>query len=256
MDESKYKLVINWGLVILAFITCLGAGFRVFAPNEDISKRLDERTLLYIGASAILLRFGQLKSFDAKIDGIRGEFFEKIAEKIDANTKEVTEVKKEFKKEFYVAKIASEAAIDVAKYDLERGIEAPSQEQSLLEEEIKPGNVTDDPWKGQFDGKSLNGNRKLTATVIPASDSSEYFYIKLRVESTKDNDKLKGNVKFYIHPTFKRSQIMVPVINGLAEINLRAWGAFTVGAITEDKTKLELDLSELRDPNLSRFVSR
>jgi hypothetical protein len=235
-DNNDHESLIRKGLFVLALLAFIGAGVRVFGSQEEILKRLDEKTLLYISVSAILLRFREVTSF--KFAGSEVEFREQIT----------ADIKKDLKEDIDISTRAAEANI----YGVGR---APNQKQSLLEEEIKPGNVADDPWKGQFDGKSSNNNRKLTATVVPVSNLSEYFYIKLRVEST-DNNQLKGIVKFYIHPTFIRNKVIVPAINGIAEINLQACGAFTVGAITEDGTKLELDLAEFKDPSLSLFVSR
>lgn len=221
----------SWGLIILASVACLGAILRVFVPNEDIQKRLDEKTLLYLGASGVLLLLKDVKNMafgDYKV-----EFFEKKLEE---------------------AKIAAAVTLDEVKYQLESSVEKTSKVQFP---EIEPGIYKDDPWKGQFSGKSLNGNRRLTAKVIHASDSSEWFYVTLKVQSTNPKHyPLTGEVQFYLHPTFINSKPIVPVVNGMAELNLRGWGAFTVGAITGDKTMLEIDLSELKDPELALFVSR
>lgn len=63
-------------------------------------------------------------------------------------------------------------------------------------------------------------------------------------------------MQFYLHPTFTNNKPIVPVVNGIAELNLRAWGAFTIGAITSNNTLLEIDLAELKDPELALFISR
>jgi hypothetical protein len=250
MNENNSDSWVKNGLLALAMIAFIGAGFRVFGSQEDILKRLDEKTLLYISISAILLRFRAVTSF--KFGDFQVELDKIVEAKVEAEVKTKVEAEvKEIKEEFDISKRSAEATI----YGIGIG-KAPNQKQSLLEEDIKHGEVPDDPWKGQFEGESSKNDRELIADITPASNSSEYFYIKLKVKSTKDDDQLKGVVTFYIHPTFAKEKVIVPVINGIAEINLQAWGAFTVGAITEEGTKLELDLAESTDPKLSVFRKR
>jgi hypothetical protein len=223
----------SWGLLIISSLACLGAILRVSIPDEGIQKRLDEKTLLYLGAAGVLLLLKDVKNIafgDYKV-----EFFEKKIEE---------------------AKIAATVAIDEIKYNLEGRVEKTSEDAFEIPE-ISPGNYKDDPWKGQFGDKAENVHCRLTAKVIPASNSSEWFYINLRVESTNPQFyPLKGYVKFYLHPTFVNNKPLVPVVNGVAQLSLRAWGAFTVGAITMEKVMMELDLAKLKDPELAVFVSR
>lgn len=255
MNESNNDSVVKQGLLVLALLAFIGAGFRVFGSQEDILKRLDEKTLLYISVSAILLRFREVTTF--KFGDNEVEFEKRLAAVKTELKEDLDKSTQNIEKELNRSKVATEVAIDEAKYTCGRGSELPEQEHLLFEEIIESGNRKDDPWKGQFGGESQNKSLKLIASVTSAGDSCEYFYVKLRVQSTnQSNYQLAGKVKFYLHPTFKKSQVIVPVINGIAEINLRAWGAFTVGVITEDRIKLELDLAELKDPTLSRFVSR
>ncbi|HYR27029.1 MAG TPA: pYEATS domain-containing protein, partial [Thermoanaerobaculia bacterium] len=85
------------------------------------------------------------------------------------------------------------------------------------------------------------------ATVTRIQGAEDYFRIALTVRSTNPADPLRDAVQFFLHPTFRNPRPIVNVgPNGMAELHLTAWGAFTVGAITDNgKTKLELDLSEL-----------
>jgi hypothetical protein len=106
------------------------------------------------------------------------------------------------------------------------------------------GKVADDPWSGQFGGKSEQPGRRLSAEVGAAEDG--YFPVELRVEATDGAKPLPSAVRFFIHPTFNNPTPVVPVRDGRATLNLRAWGAFTVGAVTDGgETELELDLSAL-----------
>jgi hypothetical protein len=108
--------------------------------------------------------------------------------------------------------------------------------------------ATADPWKGRFGGKSVSNDRRLEAEVKPILGSAGLFAIRLTVSSLHpETNPLRGAVQFFLHPTFHNDKPVVTVgPTGVAELNLRAWGAFTVGAVADDgKTKLELDLSEL-----------
>lgn len=102
----------------------------------------------------------------------------------------------------------------------------------------------DDPQKGLWGGSSKSKGRELSATVKPLSLG--FYSIRLVVKSTNENKPLKGLVKFHLHDTFSNQDPVIATKDGIAELNLTAWGAFTVGAETDNgATRLELDLSEL-----------
>lgn len=101
-----------------------------------------------------------------------------------------------------------------------------------------------DPQKGRFCGKAERNGRKISAVVEASSIKSDWCQVGLKVTSLSGFPPLVGNVEFYLHDTFRPDHYVVPVINGEAPLVLRAWGAFTVGAIADDgKTMLELDLA-------------
>jgi hypothetical protein len=53
-------------------------------------------------------------------------------------------------------------------------------------------------------------------------------------------------VEFHLHPTFEPSVRRVTALNGVATLQLEAWGTFTVGAVVLGTfTQLELDLASL-----------
>jgi hypothetical protein len=117
-------------------------------------------------------------------------------------------------------------------------------------EEVTPGSVAGDPWKNQFGGASVNNNRQLRAEVKRMPNNPDLFSIRLTVSSMNAAKfPLQGVIQFFLHPTFKNERPVIPVgPNGVAELILTAWGAFTVGALADGgETKLELDLSELTD---------
>lgn len=127
--------------------------------------------------------------------------------------------------------------------------DAPEVTKKLLEvtEGIAPGNPSD-PWKGRFGGQNINNNRELRAEVRPLVGSLDLYSIRLTVSSLQQQtNPLTGVVQFFLHPTFNNDKPIVTVgPYGVAELNLKAWGAFTVGALADDgQTRLELDLSTL-----------
>ena len=110
------------------------------------------------------------------------------------------------------------------------------------------GDSLGDPWKGKFGEVSAAGDRKLEATLSAIDGDSELMAVHLRVTSTSPANPLTGTVQFYLHPTFPQHVRAIPVKDGQAALNLISFGAFTVGAETDDgKVRLELDLSMLPD---------
>ena len=105
-----------------------------------------------------------------------------------------------------------------------------------------------DPQKSKWGGKSENNNRKLFATVTPDPIYKEIFDIKLKVVSTDMSKPLKGSVTFHLHDSFANTNPLIFVKDGQATLELKAWGAFTVGVEADNgATRLELDLAELSD---------
>ncbi len=116
---------------------------------------------------------------------------------------------------------------------------------------IEPGTVPDDPWKGVFGGSNRNDDWELSAKVTPMLSGHE-FQVDLTV-SSRTSKPVSGDVTLYLHPTFPKMVQTVPLnFKGVARLTLVAWGAFTVGAITPDGAKLELDLSKIDAPKLFR----
>ena len=102
----------------------------------------------------------------------------------------------------------------------------------------------DDPNKVRFGTRALANGRVLPAVIEPASTRPGWARITLTVSSTTASNPLDGEVTFYLHPTFTRREVAVPVENGAASLTLVAYGAFTVGAIADrGATSLGLDLA-------------
>lgn len=102
----------------------------------------------------------------------------------------------------------------------------------------------DDPQKGRWGGSPMRNRRVLSAHV---TNDGDWFQVTLTVTGLPGSSEL-GDVSFHLHPTFDSDVETVPAVDGKAELTLHAWGAFTVGAVTDGgSTTLELDLSTLPD---------
>lgn len=157
-----------------------------------------------------------------------------------------TEEGKEAKAEAKDASQVAEAAKDAAAYGL--GTAKLTAVAGLVESlpEISPGQDPDDPWKGQFGGRSEVNGRELRASFAPSSRNRDSVKIvRLAVSSTPGSPPLDGDVQFFLHPTFANPKPRVPVVDGQATIAVTSWGAFTVGALVDQgETRLELDLAK------------
>jgi hypothetical protein len=98
-----------------------------------------------------------------------------------------------------------------------------------------------------FGGETSVRGYRLEAAVSPVPSVPGRYLVRLGVRAEDQKAKpLRGKVAFYLHPTFTPQIQEVRVDhNGVAELPLVAWGAFTVGVLTEDGARLELDLAEL-----------
>jgi hypothetical protein len=226
MKPSVRKSGTELLLMLFATVTCIGAVTRMLAVDQDILKRLDGTTLLYLGVAGALLLLRDVKTLafgDYKVE------FERVRE-----------IAKEAKN---VAENAQAAALGVGKRP-----DAMANAASDLREVAETIHVAD-PWKGQFGGSNVSGSRHLDAKVAPILGAPDYFKLTLTVRSSDPAEPLYGAVQFFLHPTFRNDRPIVTVgPNGIAELHLTAWGAFTVGAVADaGRTKLELDLAELPD---------
>jgi hypothetical protein len=115
---------------------------------------------------------------------------------------------------------------------------------------------SDDPNKGKFGGKSVSNGRALRATIEPSEVGASLYRVRFTVTSIDKSRPLDGIVTFHLHPTFREPVVNRPVQNGLAELTVISYGAFTAGAIADGgRTMLELDLS--RNPDATPdFLSR
>jgi len=211
-------------LPTLGLLIAIGGALRVWHGDSGIAARLDDTTLLYLGVARTLNLARDLKTF------AWGDF------------------KVELDRTRRIAVAARVTAEDAQANALGTG--KPKTTREAATRSFAPGPDPDDPWAGQF-GKEADANhRRLDATVTKSDDSGTPYLVDLRVRSTDPRSyPLRGNVQFFLHPTFSNDRPVVTVgPSGEARLTLRAWGAFTVGAVADDgKTRLELNLQKLPD---------
>ena len=226
-DESKTD-ALSIGSCVIAGAVLVAGIYRIVA-GCTVDEKLGTITLTYFGVAGAILMLRKVKSLSFG----------------------------DYKAEFQDLQEKADSAMDMAKTaeNMARNLSNQSPAApSTLQESIQPGTEQNDPWKGQFGGKCEVGGRKISAEVKPIKDDPEYFLIRLVVETTDKQKPLKQPVQFYIHDTFPNDKPTVQPEDGIAELRLRAWGAFTVGVIADDgETKLELDLADdKRFPSLFR----
>jgi hypothetical protein len=109
---------------------------------------------------------------------------------------------------------------------------------------LPPVTVSNDPQKNRFGGRDLVNGRQLKATVKP-TDDDDFFAVDIWVE-TADKENPLDEVLFFLHDSFSPSVRKIISEDGsIAKMKtLNAYGAFTVGAVTDNgSTLLELDLA-------------
>jgi pYEATS domain-containing protein involved in immunity len=114
---------------------------------------------------------------------------------------------------------------------------------------LQAGDDSEDPWRGAFGGSASSNDAVLSATVSAIPGQTASFKIDVSIAgATPDRQReLAGqNALFYLHPSFGKAVRSVSFgPDGRASLVLYAYGAFTIGALLEDGTKLELNLAIL-----------
>ncbi|MFD0894701.1 TIR domain-containing protein [Luteolibacter ambystomatis] len=139
--------------------------------------------------------------------------------------------------------LSSFRGVDLKAADLDEGIAKLATGLKQVAMRVRPKVVDpEDPQKGRWGTQSRRDGYEIQAHVKEITP--EWFGVELFVRSSGDRP-LNGTVEFHLHDSFNPNIERVPVRFGEARLSLRAYGAFTVGAMVNDETILELDLSEL-----------
>ncbi len=122
---------------------------------------------------------------------------------------------------------------------------------------VEKAEYPNDPQKGKFGGSPIDEkkHRKLSVVVEEIPNNDYFRRLIVKIESTEPQQfPLDKDVTFHLHPSFAKPVITVKPENNKAEIKLVAWGAFTVGAETDNgETRLEFDISKENEGNNDPF---
>ncbi|CAN5298216.1 hypothetical protein BH10ACI1_BH10ACI1_11530 [soil metagenome] len=197
------------------------------------------------------------KDVKAKTEAISAETTVKINHATETTATKINEVTEATTAKIDEAAEATTAKIDEVKASSEinqsiNTFGAGGKSDSVIEEYktkiLAEAENQSDPQKGKWGGNSNDDttHRKLSASVEDIPNNNYFRRVILRVESTDSaNFPLTDSVTFHLHPTFAKPLIEVKPVENVAEIKLVAWGAFTVGAETDNgATRLELDLAK------------
>lgn len=225
----EFTAVFNWQVTILIIL---------FMVRKHLG-------LVFLGVNGLLNRTTKVV-VDGKSVTVEAAatIIQEQKEAIEKKNKEIKDTSKEL--DDYAQGAVQALPIRVVSENLERlePIIKTMGMEDMLNKKMKNSNQNpDDPQKGKWGGHSIAEDKKLSATVIPVENSPHLFKVTLTVKSS-DKSKFLGKVTFHLHPTFINVVRTVESENGVAQLHLIAYGAFTVGVETEDGTKLELDLAE------------
>ena len=180
------------------------------------------------------------------------QFINKVINNVvtDAQLKKATQAKEEAEKANLTRAMNGQASQLTEVRQIQTKFISEGKQEFMLPH-LPPVTVKNDPQKNRFGGKSVNRDRALKATVTP-SGTPDFYDVTIWVESiAPETNPLNSDVVFYLHDSFSPSvyTISPPEFRDGKAIDdeIVAYGAFTVGAITDNgRTLLELDLSEVK----------
>jgi hypothetical protein len=104
----------------------------------------------------------------------------------------------------------------------------------------------DDPRKLMFGGARTARGRTLEAKVTTRPRDPGWFDVELRVTRDAGAPPLRGDVTFYLHPSFDDATVTRKANGESARLEVTCYGAFTVGVLADGRrTQLEYDLAKL-----------
>lgn len=254
-ESSGSLTYIDW---LWHLVAGLGASFLIPLFLNTVSSKLFEEMAgnpLVVSNYFIFGAFCLLAAIVARpfIDGLAQQVLIRKLEEVQKNVKEAKDSAKEAKEKAQEAQKSANQGTQIAIDTARAGVGGRLPKTTPITKaaaDIEQGKDPNDPRKGQFGGSDATNNRRLEASVVPLGDQMSLCRVNLRVVTTDLNKPLTGNVQFFLHPTFSKPEQVVPVVNGVAELNLVAYGAFTVGVLADDgQTKLEYDLAKSNAPD-------
>jgi len=243
-DRDSFEKIYSTGLRAIASIAILLAFIRISIDTckmlSNAERPVDATSLGLLAAAALaflLLRVGPLLRLkwgtaEVEFSNLAGA----VRNSAEVTSKDIAARVEELKSVIEKA-LGPEGKKASTTLREKAGLDDPP---ALLRSIIYP----DDLWKGRFGGKASSGDYSLSASFRKQPRSQ---VVELHLAVTSSNAaKSARTVEFFIHPSFPRERIKVRMVQGKAELDLLAWGGFTVGVwIAEYGIELELDLAEI-----------
>jgi len=217
---------------VLIIMALVGAGWHVYKLAD-----VDNTALMFLAVAALVpllknVRSVSLGDLKVELEGVKKEIREVRSE--------ASEVKSGLHK--------VESETEVSKAAALYGPGKPKHRSEIAETNLlsKTEDMDPDPNEKLFGNNPEMNGRRIEASIEPIESSDSLHRIQLKVRSTDKDRPLTGEVQFYLHPTFKNRNPVVHVDkHGIARLSIVAWGVFTVGAITEDGTRLGINLARV-----------
>ena len=257
------KIIVGVGLVQLTKIPdkirLLGESLKSSFGNDDWGRNASLSIVFYFFLFGFLIIYFWTRTDFTNIiyDDVKLREAEAGKEKAE---KKAEEEKKKFenvadaaiaeknKERIQDSAVASDAfAIELLKKDSSDVLKTALDELKKKVNEVlknKPVTVNDDLQKGRWGGKTENNGKQIRATVVPLNNSS-FFNVLITVSDT--SKPLEVPVAIFVHDSFRFPDNVLyvnPNANGVAQVTLIAYEAFTIGALFADGTELELDLND------------
>jgi len=229
-EPGRFEALRRWAFGALALLAVAGAILRAAGVGT-----VDREAVYFLIVAGVLLALERIRKFSFGKDGIVFEAVEGLRAEVAATRKVAEE---------------NQRVVSLGVGGKRRDARAASTPGAKALKLPAP-TVPDDPQKGRFGGLATRNGRRLSARVEPAQGYPGNYDVRLEVASTDATKPLGGRVTFYLHDSFTRSVEHVQAVEGVATLELLAYGAFTVGVVVDDgDTLLELDLSE--DPKFPK----
>lgn len=258
------KIIVGVGLTQITKLwpglEYLGETFSITFGGNAAGQNLAIGTILYFVITGFLSGYlwtrihfyrllaqtsGDVKALENKLKEVKEEKDAAVAEK-DVAKQQREKMEEEKRK-------AEEAMEEAKKNELKKqkqmeALADSGTEREMLKTESQfiSDDNNEDPHAGKFGGKAEANGRKIEAHVEETPFDPNRFFVELEVFSTDNAKPLEGDVKFFLHPTYRNAERVLPVLNGRVDLHLVAWGSYTVGVECDNgQTKLELDLSKI-----------
>ena len=255
------KIIVGVGLTQLynipGFIKKIGLELGPSFGSLEIGRNIAIGTILYFAIVGFLAAYIWTRLYFVKLlrktdDELRRQVTE-AKQEVTVAKQETEAIKDQVSSEKSKESVEkNELASDISTIKLlkEKSSDELKGKLDLLKQKVKeelpnkPIVVEDDPQKNRWGGKAENNGKQIRATVVQLEASSFYNILITVFDKEKP---LNEPVAIFVHDSFRFPDNVLyvnPDANGVAQVTLIAYEAFTIGALFADGTELELDLND------------